>query len=72
MRCGGRNSLTAMAHFASIFEPNHCTRKIVDFDSVRMLTSAIGHRDGNRVIGHVPKHERVKGDTCVTVPACLD
>ncbi|WP_157727657.1 TylF/MycF/NovP-related O-methyltransferase [Stappia sp. ES.058] len=102
IECGvaGGNFLMAMAHFASIFEPHHYTRRVVGFDtfegfteptkedlssaarhmhkgglafeSFDMLTSAIELFDGNRMIGHVPKVELVKGDICETFPAYLE
>ena len=41
------------------------------FESYDILQEAISLYDGNRVLGHIPKVELVKGDISKTLPAYL-
>jgi len=101
LECGVASGgfLMALAHFCSIFEGYHYTRRVIGFDtfsgfpevspqdmssgakhmqtgglkfeSYDILTEAIKHYDGNRVLGHIPKVELVRGDITKTLPAYL-
>ena len=102
LECGVASGgfLMALAHFCSIFEGYHYTRRVIGFDtfegftepspqdlsssakhmkagglkfeSYDILKSAIELFDGNRVVGHIPKVELVKGDISKTLPKFLE